>query len=184
MRTLAVRCVGTVVERWASVISKKLSIRPDYNTIEIRDAELFNDKNAANAAATRAGTEIAAASSEVVYIHSAQRTLPVQLTVKAYSHPRAVIDKSPWDGVLQFEIYFPSGVIRFGDMFHRADSIDLPGGAGLYAVAVHYAGREAADRALQKIYSLPDSEWDRQIEREANIERYLVILAPSGHVGV
>ena len=163
--------------------SRTLSIHPEYSLLEIRDAEPPRDREAADAAASRAGTEIAAASNEVVCICCAQRNIPVRLTVKAYARPRNVIDEWPTEGALQFEIDFPSGTVRFGDAFHRADSMALPGGAGRYAVGIHHTGREAVDRALREIYGLPDAEWNLRMEREADIERYLVVLAPSGRAG-
>lgn len=164
--------------------SKTLSLRPEYNMIIVRDVTPMKDEDAVDEAAIRSGTKIAAATSEAVLIHSAQRIIPVYLIVKAYSRPRAVDDGAGWEGSFKFDIGFPSGRVHFGDLFHRADSMELPGGPGEYTVAVHYTGREAADQAVTEIYSRPNSEdRDLEIERRAGMERYLVVLSPRASAG-
>lgn len=146
----------------------------------VRDVTPPADREAADEAATRSGTEIAAASNEAVFIYAAQRSIPVQLTVKAYSRSRGADDTTGWDGEFTFDIDFPSGVVHFGDLSHRVDSLELPGGAGRYSVTVHHAGREAADRAVTEVFALPDpAEQERELDRKAGIERYLVVLAPA-----
>lgn len=159
--------------------TKKLSICPEYNLMIVRDAELPRDEEAARAAAHRSGLEIAAASSEAVYICATQKIIPVEVAVKAYSRARGTEDSSGWDGAFEFEVNFPSGLLHFGDTFHRADGLELPGGAGRYTVTVLHAGREAAFRALGDIDDLEGPERQLLIDRNADVERYLVVVAPS-----
>jgi hypothetical protein len=163
---------------------KRLSLLPEYNLIVVRDITPPANREAADEAATRSGTEIAASSGEAVFIYAAQRTIPVQLTVKVYSQPRVADDGDDWDGDFRFEVDFPSGVVHFGDLSHRVDSVELPGGPGRYSVAVHYAGREAADHAVREIFNLPDPEQQElQIQRKAGLERYLFVVTPTASAG-
>ncbi|MDR6319887.1 hypothetical protein [Actinoplanes couchii] len=149
----------------------------------IRDAELPRDEEAAREARHRAGLGIVAASNEAVYICATQRIIPVQLVVKAYSRSRVVEDNSGWDGVFDFVVDFPSGLLHFGDTFHCADGLELPAGAGRLAVTVLHAGREAVFRTLRAIDHLDGPERERLIDGNADIERYLVIVAPVGFTG-
>ncbi|HEX8627364.1 MAG TPA: hypothetical protein VF755_04260, partial [Catenuloplanes sp.] len=179
------RCFSLRSRQWKAerLHTKKLSIRPEYNLMIVRDAELPHDEEAARAARHRSGPEIAAASSEVVYICATQRIIPVQLAVKAYSRPRGTEDRSGWDGAFEFVVDFPSGLLHFGDTFHRADGLELPGGAGRYTVTVLHVGREAAFRALSAVDDLEGPEQQLLIDRNADVERYLVVVAPTASTG-
>jgi hypothetical protein len=163
------------------VVTKKLSIRPEYSLMEIRDLTPPADQAAADAAANQAGTSIAAATREAVYLYAAQSLLPVELTVKAYSRPRNV-DESSWDGTFRFDVDFPSGAARFGHTFHRADTIDLPAGAGTYTVTVQHAGRTDVFQKVaelnRQLVGWTSEEQERELDRNAGIERYLVTIAP------
>ncbi|MFG1607952.1 hypothetical protein [Actinoplanes sp. NPDC049265] len=99
---------------------------------------------------------------------------------KAYSRPRPV-DESSWDGTFRFDVDFPSGAARFGDTFHRADTLDLPAGAGTYTVTVQHTGRtEEFQKVTErngKLVGWTSDEEARELGRNAGIERYLVTIA-------
>ena len=170
----------TVIDR------QGLTLRPEYRTVILHDAQ-FDARVGAAEAITEAATNVAATTPYELYLIVAQAELPVQIDLLTWDEPPGQDQRPPagWTFVGAYHLPFPSGDVILGD--GGGQSITGPwlrGRTGPYTVEVCSRGRDEATARLRQMYdetatmTIPEARAHKNREG-SGIEQYLLQLWPA-----